>query len=105
MEAARIDGANSVQIFFSITLKLMKKIIMIALLFRTVEAFKAFESIFITTKGGPGYTTRTLNIYSYMKAFEFMKFGESAALAIVMLLVSTFLVTIMRKSFSKEGRR
>jgi len=102
MEAARIDGANSIQIFFSITLKLMRKIIMIALLFRTVEAFKAFESIFITTKGGPGYNTRTLNIYAYIKGFEFMKFGEAATLAILMLFVSSFLISIFRKFFSKE---
>ena len=102
MEAARIDGANSIQIFFSITLKLMRKIIMIALLFRTVEAFKAFESIFITTKGGPGYNTRTLNIFAYLKGFEFMKFGEAATLAIVMLFVSSLLITVLRKFFSKE---
>jgi len=102
MEAARIDGANSIQIFFFITLKLMRKIIMIALLFRTVEAFKAFESIFITTKGGPGYNTRTLNIFAYLKGFEFMKFGEAATLAIVMLFVSSLLITVLRKFFSKE---
>lgn len=99
LEAARIDGANSFQLFYRITLPLIKKVIIIALLFRLVEAFKAFESIYITTKGGPGYATRTLNIYSYLKAFEFLKFGESSAMAIIMLFVASFLVMILIKVF------
>lgn len=92
VEAARIDGANSWQLFWRVTLPLLKRVIVVALLFRTVEAFKAFESIYVTTKGGPGYATRTLNIYSYLKAFEFLKFGESAAMAIVMLFIASFLI-------------
>lgn len=99
VEAAKIDGANPFQLFWHITLPLLKGVITVALLFRTVEAFKAFESIYVTTKGGPGYATRTVNVYSYLKAFEFLKFGESAAMAIIMLFVASFLVAGLIRIF------
>jgi len=103
MEAARIDGANTFAIFYYIIIRIMKKVIIIAVMFRTVEAFKAFESIYITTRGGPGNVTRTLNIHSYLTAFNFMRFGEAAAIAIIMLFISAFLLTFLSKAMREEA--
>ena len=89
-EAARVDGATPWQTFRDFTLPLLRPVILLALLIRTMDAFTTFDSIYILTAGGPGTSTETLSLYVYNTAFQFSQLGYGAAmgLAILLLLVS-----------------
>jgi multiple sugar transport system permease protein len=97
LEAATIDGASKLQLFRYVTFPLLKRLIFLTLVFRIVDAFKAFENIFITTRGGPGYATQTLNIYAFLTSFNYFHFGTGAALALIMVFINIILVTILVK--------
>ena len=64
-EAARIDGANNWQVFWRITLPLLRPTLMVAILFRAIDCLKTFDTIMVITSGGPGTASETLNISSY----------------------------------------
>ena len=89
-EAAAIDGTNAWQNFWKITLPLMKPTILVALLFRTIDAVRIFDLPRVLTNGGPGQSTETLVLYAYNTLFTNLNFGYGSALA-----VSTFLVVVL----------
>ncbi len=80
--AARIDGANAWQLFRHITLPLLKPILLIVLLFRTMDAARIFDLIFVLTGGGPANTSETLVIYTYKLLYRTLQFGYGSALAV-----------------------
>ncbi|MGH2387141.1 MAG: carbohydrate ABC transporter permease [Chloroflexota bacterium] len=86
-EAARVDGAGRLATFRHLTLPLMRNIIIIALIFRAIDAFDTFDIIWVLTNGGPGTTTQTLTIYSYFQSFRWFNFSYGAALSVIMLLI------------------
>ena len=83
-EAASIDGATGWREFVFITLPLLGPTILTAAVLRSVDLLRFFDVIYITTQGGPGYASSTLNIYAYRKAFEFSDIGYAAALMITL---------------------
>lgn len=85
-EAASVDGASRVQQFFRITLPMLKSTILVALLFRTLDAFRVFDLIYTLTGGAPGNSTETISIYAYKTMFAQMSFGEGSALAVIVFL-------------------
>ncbi len=89
LEAARIDGAGPFAIFFRLTLPLLFPYLATAVVFRAIDAFKTFDIIFVLTGGGPGISTRTLNLLAYKQGIEFLSMGYAGAIAIVMLVVTT----------------
>jgi multiple sugar transport system permease protein len=95
-EAARIDGANARQEFFSLTLPSVAPIIAIAGAFRAVDAFtKVFDIVFGTTGGGPGNDTQVFPLLIWQTAFNNLNFGKAAALAIFGIVVSLLLGSIV----------
>jgi ABC-type sugar transport system permease subunit len=92
-ESAEVDGATAWQKFRYITLPLLKRIMLIATLLSTLWTFNDFNVIYILTAGGPAGSTDILVTYIYKHAFEFLKFGTAAAMAvmtfIILLLVSS----------------
>jgi multiple sugar transport system permease protein len=100
-EAAKVDGANAFQSFFYITLPLLKPVIWVAVMFRLIDSFKRFDSIFIMTGGGPGIATETLNLYAYNTAFFYMDTGYASALAsflfIIIAVVSIFTISKVQR--------
>ena len=100
-EAALLDGANSLQLFWYIILPFIKPFIAIALVFRTIEAFKTFGSIFVLTGGGPGTSTSLINLDLYRIALQNFDVGAAAALGICFLIV---LSVIMGRLLSILGR-
>jgi multiple sugar transport system permease protein len=86
-ESAIIDGASANQLFWRITLPLLRPTIVVAVLFRAIDALKTFDSIFVITRGGPLYATETLNIYSFMTAFQYFNMGYSSALLVIFFAV------------------
>lgn len=85
-EASSIDGANKVQAFFKITLPLLKPAILVALLFRTLDAFRVFDLIFVLTGGGPGGNTETMSIYAYKTMFAQTNFGYGSVVVMIMFI-------------------
>jgi multiple sugar transport system permease protein len=83
LESAVIDGANSFQIFRDITLPMILPFIMVAVVLRTIDALKAFDTIFAITQGGPGTASETINIYLYLQAFSFYRIGHASAVVVV----------------------
>jgi multiple sugar transport system permease protein len=87
IRAARVMGASERQIFRRIMLPMLKPIITIALIIRSLEAFKIFDVPFIMTQGGPGTTTETISIFLYKYAIEFARVAYASAGAIVIFVV------------------
>lgn len=83
-EAASIDGATGWREFVYITLPMLGPTILTAAVLRSVDLLRFFDVIYITTQGGPGYASSTLNIYAYRKAFEFSDIGYASALMITL---------------------
>lgn len=81
-QAARVDGASSWTIFRRITLPLLKPFILIVLVFRTLDAFRVFDAIYVLTGGGPANTTETVSIYAYKVLFQTLQFGYGSAIAV-----------------------
>lgn len=103
-EAAKVDGANSIQSFFHITLPQMKHYIIIAFIFRFMDAFRWFDTIYVMTKGGPGTATETLNMFGYLTGFEFLNMGYAAAIGIVMLIMMIVISQgFIKKFFISKG--
>ncbi|MCL4467120.1 MAG: sugar ABC transporter permease [Chloroflexi bacterium] len=86
-ESAQIDGANSWQQFWYITLPLLRPTIAVAALFRAIDAIKTFDIIYVMTQGGPGYASETLNIYVFFSAFQYLRFGYSSALLVIFFTI------------------
>ncbi len=98
-EAAKVDGANSWQIFSKITVPMLYPFIGLALLFRSIDAFKTFDIIYVLTSGGPGILTRTLNLYAFKHGIEFLSMGYAGSIAIVMLIITIVVAQIfLRKN-------
>ncbi|WP_422446405.1 carbohydrate ABC transporter permease [Thermoanaerobacterium sp. DL9XJH110] len=86
-EAAEVDGASSWQTFWHITLPMLKPTILISTLLRIIWVANSVDVIYIMTGGGPGYSSLTLSVYTYMKAQKAMDFGYAATLAIYLTLI------------------
>jgi multiple sugar transport system permease protein len=99
-EAALMDGAGRVQIFFHITLPFIAPILTVSAMFRLIDSVKAFPLIFLLTGGGPGSVTEVTNYYAYLLAFDFNEIGYSSAITIVMLM----LVVVMSLGIMWMGR-
>lgn len=93
-DAAAMDGVNTLQRFFYITLPLCKPMVLLALLFRIMDAIRRYDSIMAMTAGGPGIATQTLNIYVYYQGFSYFNIGYSSALSMI-LLVTIFIISII----------
>jgi multiple sugar transport system permease protein len=101
-EAATVDGASFLRQFFSITLPLLKSTILIALIFRTLDAFRVFDLIFVLTGGGPGNSTEVLSIYAYKTLFRNLDFGMGSAIAVIIFIFvfifAMFYIRLLDKS-------
>jgi multiple sugar transport system permease protein len=85
-EAAKVCGANRMQMFRDITLPRIQGVILVAVLLRSIFMFNKFDIIFILTQGGPGVATTTLPILAYETAFVNSNYGLANALAVVMFV-------------------
>jgi multiple sugar transport system permease protein len=88
-EQARIDGASSWQIFRSVTLPLLRPVLLVVLLLRIMDAFKTFDIIYTLTQGGPGEATNVLSMLIYKVGLQFFQIGQAAAMSWVFLAFIT----------------
>lgn len=92
-EAARVDGASEIQVYRHIFLPLLRPTIIVALMLRTILAFKVFDQIFLLTGGGPGTSSEVISLYVYKVFFVQGRMGYGALLALITaLIMSVFVV-------------
>ena len=104
-EAAAIDGANAWQRFLYVRLPLLRFAILVALVIRTVEAFRVFDIIYVITNGGPAFGTVTLSYLTYLETFSYGNIGRGAALSfLISLFTLTMAVVYIRMLYRPEDR-
>jgi len=100
-EAAQIDGASTIQMFFQITLPSLRNIIIISVLIRGMDALREYDKIFTMTYGGPANATETASFYIYRQGFKFFDIGYAAAgsyiLLVIIIVVANILLARMKK--------
>jgi multiple sugar transport system permease protein len=101
-EAAKIDGATPWQSFRHITLPLLMPFIVVALIIRTIDALKAFDTIYVITQGGPGTSSETINIFLYLQGFAYYNMGYASAVVVVFfaLIVALALVLLWTRAWA-----
>ncbi len=100
-EAAKVDGASRFQAFWEITLPLVRPVLGVAVLFRTIDIVKMFDMCHALTKGGPAGTTTTLSYYIYRQGLAYSRVGYGAALSFIVLLVVSCIVAVYIKRVMK----
>ncbi|UCE30305.1 MAG: sugar ABC transporter permease, partial [Burkholderiales bacterium] len=89
--AAAVDGARGWTLLRRITLPLLAPVMLVAVVFRAIDAFRVFDAIYVLTGGGPANSTETLSIYVYRTLFQSLEFGYGAALSVVTLACAALL--------------
>ena len=87
-EAAKLDGATSFETVRYILLPILKPVLVVALLIRTIGGMRAFDTIFVITGGGPGRATEVANLFAYKLGFWFFEMGKASAIAWLLLILS-----------------
>ena len=99
-ESALIDGASPAQMFWRITLPLLRPTIVVALLFRAIDCLKTFDIIYVMTQGGPGFASETLNVYTFQVGLFYFHIGYASSLLVILfalvLGVSLLLIKVRR---------
>jgi multiple sugar transport system permease protein len=101
-KSARVDGASGWYIFRRITIPLLTPVILIVLIFRTLDAFRVFDAIYVLTGGGPANTTETLSIYAYKVLFQTLQFGYGSTISIT-IFFCVGVITILYVRLLRRG--
>ena len=101
-EAARIDGASAWRQFRHVTLPLLKPAILVALIFRTLDAFRVFDLVYALTGGGPGTSTEPIALYTFNTLFQTLRFGYGSALSVIVFLVTFALALVYIRLLGAE---
>ncbi len=102
--AAKVDGAGPWATFRDVTLPLLKPVILVVLIFRTLDAFRVFDAIYVLTGGGPAQSTETLSIYAYKVLFQTLRFGYGSAIS-VMVFLSVAIISVFYIRVLSRGHR
>ena len=102
-EAARVDGAGRLATLGAITLPLLRPILLVALLFRTLDALRAFDLMFVLTGGGPAGTTETLTVYAYRSLFQTLQLGFGSAIGVVIFALVMAVAAGYLRALRREG--
>lgn len=103
-DAARVDGASPTQMFFYITLPLLRPVILVILFFRLTSSIRLFDKVYVLTGGGPGTATETISTYIYRVGLSRLELGKAAAGGVVMLIIAVVIGFIFVNRMFKEGR-
>jgi multiple sugar transport system permease protein len=104
-EAAAIDGASRWMILRRVTLPLLRKVILVAILLRTVDALQTFDVLYVTTKGGPGIKTELISFYTYKQGLDFFQMGYALALSWVLVLVTLIVALAYMRFMPKREKK
>lgn len=101
-QAAKVDGASTLQVFRYITLPMLKPILIMVTLLKTIFSIKVFDQVVTLTGGGPGDSTETINFYIYKTGFQFFDMGYASAIAYFVVILLFIFAFIYIKSLMKE---
>lgn len=104
-EAASIDGASKPQLFWYITIPLIKPVLSVAILFRTLATFRIYALIAVLTSGGPANATQSLSLYTIKTYFNFGNLGYGAALATVTFVISLLISMVFLDALKSKVER
>ena len=100
-EAAAIDGAGQLRIAWSVVLPALMPQVLLVLLFRTMDTYRLFDTVFVLTRGGPRDATETIGLYTYRTGFSYTQMGYAMALSVLILvtvaLISGFYIRLLRR--------
>jgi len=102
-EAAMIDGATSWQLFWQITLPLLKPVLFFVIVIETVSSFQVFDAIYVMTSGGPARASHSLVYMLYNQGFVFFNFGYAASIGVILFVAVLILTIIFRKLFGSAA--
>ena len=101
-EAASIDGANVVQRFIKITLPMIKPVLLVSVLFRTIQSFRIYDLVVAITNGGPANKTQSLSLFTVKNYFQFGNIGYGAAAAVLTFVIS-LIIALIFAAFMKDN--
>ena len=103
VEAARIDGATTLQIITKIQMPMLKPVFRMALILCITACFKVYDSVVALTNGGPGITTMMPSMYMYSNAFNYRQFGYGSVIAIMILIECAIFTVIVNKLLAEKN--
>jgi len=103
-EAAEVDGASTFQVFWHITLPLLKPVTMMVSTLTLVNVVQLFDQIYVMTNGGPGTSTLTMVQYMYTSAFTNYELGYGSAIEVVILVLLMVLITVQNRIGNRERK-
>jgi multiple sugar transport system permease protein len=101
-ESAKVDGASGLQIFWYLTLPLLKPVIALVIIMRALAILQTFDTIYVLTMGGPGTATETIGIYTYLIGFRYWDIGQASSAAWILSLMVSIGVTIFLRMMERE---
>jgi ABC-type sugar transport system permease subunit len=102
-EAAEVDGAGPWRRFADITLPLLRPALFVAFLFRTLDAFRVFDVVYVMTGGGPGTATEPISLYTYAALFQNLRFGFGSALSVIVFVAAFLFALVSIRAFGREA--
>jgi multiple sugar transport system permease protein len=102
-EAAEVDGAGPWRQFVEITLPLLRPALLVALLFRTLDAFRVFDVVYVMTGGGPGTATEPIALYAFSTLLQHLRFGLGSALSVIIFAVAFVFALVSIRSFGASA--
>jgi multiple sugar transport system permease protein len=103
LEAARVDGAGAWRAFVDHMLPMLRPVLAVAIVLRTIDAFTTFDQVFVLTRGGPGTATQLISVYGYNTAFKFQQIGFAAAMLLMVALVVLALAVLAVRLIRREA--
>jgi len=104
-EAARLDGASAWRRFRAITFPAIAAPLAVAIVLRTIDAFKIFDIIYVMTRGGPLDSTKTVSFFVYQESFSYLRAGSGAAYAVLMTLLCALLIGLYMLLLLRQRKR
>ncbi len=101
-EAARIEGANSAQIMFRVTIPILRPIFLVVTILAVIEALRTFDIVLVMTRGGPGTASDVLGYFMYISAFTENRYGYGAAISTVLLLFSVVFALVYLRRVGRD---
>lgn len=102
LEAARVDGATTWQTIRRVIIPMMKPALTVALIFRTILAFKVFDEVFLLTSGGPGTSSEVVSLHLYKVFFEQNELGFGATLSVTIILATVLFLATLGRALTRE---
>ncbi|MGC9540473.1 carbohydrate ABC transporter permease [Streptomyces sp. UG1] len=102
-EAAKVDGASEWRMFWRITMPLLRPVLAVVLIMTVIGSFQVFDTVAVTTDGGPANATNVLQLYIYDSAFGRFQFGYASAMSVALLVVLSA-ITVLQYRLTRAGQ-